>query len=828
MTASSQVYAFVTGEVSKEFYGRRDLAKYPLALAECENFYIDYRGGVVNRMGTQHIGALWPQVHSFQTFKTVGYDLVLLFLHNKMYVLRDGQFVLRTTVSGVTLNVDGSVSGLTSADVAANSLIRLGGVVYNVVTATAGGITVNSPLGVPNPGTYQAELLYFASTGVPASTLPEASFYQDIDTIVVTANTQYPQFIKRVADNNWQVSTYTNTLPTPPTNTDATASASGAASTAFAITAVVDGVESLPGTVVILEGIVNYTVAEGFATVTWDAVSGAERYNVYRTLVFPGDYPDGSQFGYIGYSTGTTFVDRNTTPDFIKNTPSLAGYFDGGNYPAVYCRFQQRGVYAGLLRDPLTVVGSLARDKKRFSVSFPPIPTDSYKYTLDAQTERPIKHMLPLRYGLMLFTDDGVTQLRGGGDGVALTATSAIAEPQGFVAVSDIKPIAINLDVLFLTALSTELNAMVYTEYVNSFKMNDVLILASHLFGPNNSAVRMEWAAEPHKIINLIRKDGQRATLTYERNQEIFGWARHRTKGEYKDLTTLRESNYNLSYYTVHRRVMGVECLMLEREIPRDATSYHKMWFVDNGAKSPLTPGPASILLTKDSREDPYSTWTLTSQNLSWAVAGNRLYVPGGLFIIDTVEANSLVLRAMHTPATDYFYDQEQIRLTADEWFYAPTVTTVTGLWHLEGEDVSILADGDAVPPQTVVNGEITLQSSYGCILVGLPYKSRLSTLPLGLEGYNLDGKKLTIRGLALRQVATRGLAIGRTGDALEELPSRTDEAWGNPLNMFNELTIGSLWGFGGWDDEASIRIEQHYPLPATVVGLTYDLDVGE
>jgi hypothetical protein len=81
---------------------------------------------------------------------------------------------------------------------------------------------------------------------------------------------------------------------------------------------------------------------------------------------------------------------------------------------------------------------------------------------------------------------------------------------------------------------------------------------------------------------------------------------------------------------------------------------------------------------------------------------------------------------------------------------------------------------------------------------------------------------------MALRQLNSRGLAVGASYEEMEELPSRRDEAWDNPLSLFTELTVHELWGANGWGVDQQIHLGTDYPLPASVIGFTYDLDVGE
>ncbi len=56
---------------------------------------------------------------------------------------------------------------------------------------------------------------------------------------------------------------------------------------------------------------------------------------------------------------------------------------------------------------------------------------------------------------------------------------------------------------------------------------------------------------------------------------------------------------------------------------------------------------------------------------------------------------------------------------------------TLDGLWHLEGRELAVLADGSVQPTATVRNGTITLPRAAGCILAGLPYACDLETLNL-------------------------------------------------------------------------------------------------
>jgi hypothetical protein len=825
VTVKNQTFAFIAGEVAPAFYGRLDLDRYPVGLSKVENFFVDYHGGLFNRAGTAFIGMLPEQAHLFAAFRAKTYDLNLFFTENKMRVLRNKKFV------HAAANAAGTV---TAGLVTASHTVVVGQLVWLSIGAFQGYFTVSSvavgsfqltsPIGWNLPdGACTWAPVYELTTTFSAADLAELKVKQDLERVVCTRDTRLPVSIARVADNNWTLTTFSNTLPTPPGSVSGSASGSGAASVGFAVTAVVNGVESGVSVVLVTTSIINYSLTAGFFTLTWGAVTGAERYNVYRSIIYPGSYPTGAGLSYVGYTSGTTFIDNNIAADGTKTIPELVDFFAGGNYPAVYSRFQQRGVYAGLANEPLTVVGSLAFDKSKFSLSFPSVATDSYSYTVDGDSERPIKHMLALRYGLMLFTEDNITQLRGSGDNVAITALNATAEPQSYVSVSDLSPVAINLDVLFMTALNTEVNQMVYTEYTNSFKMQDILILSSHLFGPDNKAVDVTWAAEPHKLLHYVREDGQRVVLTYEKNFEVYGWCRFRTQGDYLKVQAITEESHALVYQTVRRTIKGVSVMFLEREEPRRDKAFDQMWFVDAGISRPLLRPNYLARLVKNT-----ATWTLFVGDVSWAAINQVIYLGIGMFRVTAVGSGQLTLAAMVLPEYSTEYNKNGVRFKAGSWGYNTVVTEMDGLWWLDGEIVSALHDGDAEVNVEVVNSKIQINTPSAHIIAGLSYSSDGESLPLSLPQYILGGAPLTLRGLAIRQLQTRGLAVGTNPDNLEELPSRGYEEWGNPLSIQNELTKHELWGSGDWSADAQVYFRQRYPLPAAVVGYTFDLDVGD
>ena len=148
--------------------------------------------------------------------------------------------------------------------------------------------------------------------------------------------------------------------------------------------------------------------------------------------------------------------------------------------------------------------------------------------------------------------------------------------------------------------------------------------------------------------------------------------------------------------------------------------------------------------------------------------------------------------------------------------------TTISGLEHLAGETVSILADGAVVPNQAVSqSGTVTLPQAASVVHVGLPYVSDLEPMDLeagAMEG-TAQGKKKRIHEVAIKLYETLGGRVGPSESELDEIITRTaDDRMGFPPPLF---TGDYMVAFrGGFSDYGRIRIRQDRPLPMTVLCL--------
>lgn len=154
-------------------------------------------------------------------------------------------------------------------------------------------------------------------------------------------------------------------------------------------------------------------------------------------------------------------------------------------------------------------------------------------------------------------------------------------------------------------------------------------------------------------------------------------------------------------------------------------------------------------------------------------------------------------------------------------------VTTISGLDHLEGEEVAIFANGDVLSRQTVESGAVTLPRSYTKVHIGLPYTCDLETLDVDAgagQGGTIQGKRKTIARVTLRVLKSRGFYAGPSSDKLLQTKmniTNYDEAI-SAYTGDQELVLSPTWNSNG-----RVFIRQSDPAPLTVLAIMPDIEVG-
>ena len=154
-------------------------------------------------------------------------------------------------------------------------------------------------------------------------------------------------------------------------------------------------------------------------------------------------------------------------------------------------------------------------------------------------------------------------------------------------------------------------------------------------------------------------------------------------------------------------------------------------------------------------------------------------------------------------------------------------VSSVYGLWHLEGRDVVALCDGNVVSGKTVTNGGVSFERKYSRVHIGLRFISDVETLdPDRITNTSAKGKHMRTPQVVVRFKDSRGLLIGPDAYKLREVPFRENERWGEPTALLTgdkKITVTATWRGNGRQ-----FIRQVDPLPLTILSVVSEIEEGD
>lgn len=156
--------------------------------------------------------------------------------------------------------------------------------------------------------------------------------------------------------------------------------------------------------------------------------------------------------------------------------------------------------------------------------------------------------------------------------------------------------------------------------------------------------------------------------------------------------------------------------------------------------------------------------------------------------------------------------------------------TTWSGLDHLEGMSVSILADGVVLNNQVVSSGAVTLEKAALTVQIGLPYTHVVEPLPPSVVNNGGTGRATRLVEAIFRLENTAALRVD-VGRGLKDVSLKQQSGAivldAPPPQVSKDVKLRAL----GWQSDGAEPlwlIEQSVPLPFTLLSVTTELKVND
>jgi len=526
-----------------------------------------------------------------------------------------------------------------------------------------------------------------------------------------------------------------------------------------------------------------------------------------------------------GTTATATVLDYMPVVDPATTTVwALGAWSEDQGYPALCTYYQDRLVFANTPEEPQTEWASKTGDYHNFGVSSPLVSNDAIRQPLNARQINAIVELVPMDQLIALTSSSSWASPK---RGEAWTPLTIGYDPQSFDGAAFLRAILTGDSALFVQNGATKVRDLGYLSDNDKFRGEELTVLARHLF-ETATIVDMDYAKEPHGILWIIRSDGALIGLTYLKEQEVIGWHRHDTQGFFERVCVIPEDGIDVPYFIVRRTVGGATVRYLERMVVRDRTDILDSFFVDSGLTYDGRNTSATTIAISGATYAGGDTVTLTASAATFASTtdiGDAIQFPhadGNVRAEITAWTSTTVVTAvLQSPVP------AALQATATSiWTFARD--TFSGLDHLEGMEVAILADGSHEVPQTVSGGQIVLAYAAGVVHIGLAYVSDIETLDVTIFGAS---ESIRDRAKAIPKVSivvekTLGLQAGPDEDNLYDCGLQSaDFDYNAPWELQSEPQTTYL--VTSWNKSGRVLVRQDKPLPATVLQILPTVEIG-
>lgn len=183
---------------------------------------------------------------------------------------------------------------------------------------------------------------------------------------------------------------------------------------------------------------------------------------------------------------------------------------------------------------------------------------------------------------LVAGSNSGEWWLSGDGNDLIITPTSKQAQNDTKIGSIDHQPINIGNTIIMAQAPGTKLREMTYDYDTDSYKSNDITILADHIL-KGYSIKQMAYQQTPYQIVWVLRSDGTLFALTYMKEHEVVGWSEIETDGVIISIATIPGNPEDELWIAVERIIDSTTKTFIERLKNFEFDTLPDAFMVDSG-----------------------------------------------------------------------------------------------------------------------------------------------------------------------------------------------------------------------------------------------------
>ncbi|WP_255631841.1 hypothetical protein [Caballeronia sp. dw_19] len=228
-------------------------------------------------------------------------------------------------------------------------------------------------------------------------------------------------------------------------------------------------------------------------------------------------------------------------------------------YPRAVSLFQQRLYAAGSSNFPETIWGS--GTGLYFDFTPGTDDGDSFSYTAASDQVNQVEHLSSSK--ILVVLTQGEEFSVSGGSSSSVTPTNIDITSQSIFGCAQARPVRVANELIYAQRAGKKIRCMAYDFNTDSFRSQNLTRLAAHITGPG--VIDMAFQAEPNPVVWMVRSDGVLASLTYDKDDNVCGFARHTTDGLFKSVCVIPGPDADIVQVVVQRTVNGATVQYIEQ-----------------------------------------------------------------------------------------------------------------------------------------------------------------------------------------------------------------------------------------------------------------------
>lgn len=300
-----------------------------------------------------------------------------------------------------------------------------------------------------------------------------------------------------------------------------------------------------------------------------------------------------------GFTSATSVTATVVNP--LQSTTATKIWAEGAfstkrGFPRTVALHEQRLVFGGTLYRPLTLWGSVVDDFDNFR--YTTNDDGAFLFSLSANESNPIQWLMS-QGALLIGTAGDEWTLGASDDAQVLSPTNVRAKRQSSYGSKYLQARIVNEVILFTQRQGRKVRELTYSFEKDGWVAPDLTVLAEHISG--GEIVESAFQQQPDAIYWAITGSGGLVGMTYERDQNVVGWHRHTTQGEFESVATVYGGGgADEVWFLVRRVVDGQIVRYVERFKPDfrqtlEAEDKPAWWYLDCAKQFTFEPKSAAV-----------------------------------------------------------------------------------------------------------------------------------------------------------------------------------------------------------------------------------------